>query len=131
MSPTTPDPNPNPNPITNPNVPPHPNPNIARIRTDRHGTQGYRTHYFKRSKLLEGAAASLGWDGGSREAGEASREEQEVAISRSLATNLARDLAREEDDEIASAQGLDFTLTRESDEEIANAQGYHFVGELS
>ena len=46
-------------------------------------------------------------------------------------TDLARDLAREEDDEIASAQGLDFTLTRESDEEIANAQGYHFVGELS
>jgi len=52
-------------------------------------------------------------------------------MTRRFSQNLARDLAREEDDEIASAQGLDFTLTRESDEEVANAQGYHFVGELS
>ena len=69
-----------------------------------------------------------------RVAGEASREEEEISMTRRFSqrrTDLARDLAREEDDEIASAQGLDFTLTRESDEEIANAQGYQFVGELS
>ena len=69
--------------------------------------------------------------GGGREAGEASSEDEEISMTRRFSQNLARDLAREEDDEIASAQGLDFTLTRESDEEVANAQGYHFVGELS
>jgi len=167
---------------------------IARIRTERHGEQGYRTHYFKRSLRAKGAAAEgaaaegqgaaeggaaagpgdaagqgvaagqgqgasegegagQGWVGvhaygEGREAGEASSEDEQISLTRSrfsrnLARDLARDLAREEDDEIASAQGLDFTLdapmktgpadsdSRESDEEIARAQGYHFVGELS
>ena len=162
---------------------------IARIRTERHGEQGFRTHYFKRSLRAKGVAAEgqfaaeggaaaglgdaagqgvaagqgqgasggegagQGWVGvhaygEGREAGEASSEDEQISMTRSrfsrnLARDLARDLAREEDDEIASAQGLDFTLdapmktgpadsdSSESDEEIASAQGYHFVGELS
>jgi len=109
---------------------------IARIRTERHGTEGYRTHYFKRSKLDAATDAAIleRMPKYGRVAGEASREEEEISMTRRFSqrrTDLARDLAREEDDEIASAQGLDFTLTRESDEEIANAQGYQFVGELS
>ena len=86
--------------------------------------------------------------GEGREAGEASTADEQISmtrsrVSRNLARDLARDLVREEDDEIASAQGLDFTIdapmttgpassdSRESDEEIARAQGYRFVGELS
>ena len=86
--------------------------------------------------------------GEGRLAGQASSEDEQISrtrgrVSRNLARDLARDLAREEDDEIASAQGLDFTIdapmktgppssvSRESDEEIAKAQGYRFVGELS
>ena len=87
---------------------------IARIRTERHGKER-RTRYFKRSKLLDGAAKSLGWQAahehGQRANANAKEDEE-----------LARELARE-DEELAKEIAWE-------DEEIANAQGLDFMGEL-